>query len=67
MGQRREGDTDSSPDTAGKSRREYEHSSGDRNTKKHEGDWQGFRGGAQRDATPGAPGVESERGTDRNK
>jgi len=65
MGQQRAPQTDRTPDTAGKSQREYEHSSGDRNTKKHETDWQGFSGGAQRDATPGAPGVESENKSDR--
>jgi|GEM_PF-2742914 len=54
MGQRH---TENAPQTDGKSDREYEHSSGDRNTKKSEDDWRGFSGGKQRDATPGAPGT----------
>jgi len=49
----------------GKSQREYEHSSGDRNTKKSEKDWKGFSGGAQRDATPGAPGNAPGKDADR--
>ena len=42
-----------------RSRREYGHSSEDRNTRSRENDWPGFEGGAQRDATPGAPGEVS--------
>ncbi len=52
-------DTDPAP--AGKSQREYGHSSGDRNTKKSEDDWKGYSGGRQRDATPGAPGAEPDK------
>ena len=51
---------------SGKSEREYEHSSGDRNTKKDEKDWKGFSGGAQRDATPSAPGASEPKDTDRH-
>ena len=40
----------------GESRRDYPHSSGDRNTKKSESDWKEFEGGTQRDAGP-APGA----------
>lgn len=40
----------------GESRRDYPHSSGDRNTKKSESDWKEFDGGKQRDAGP-APGT----------
>lgn len=39
----------------GTSKREYGNSSGDRNTKKDEGDWEGFHGGIQRDAEPESP------------
>ena len=60
---RRHVETD--PASAGKSQREYEHSSGDRNTQKGEKDWKGFSGGRQRDATPGAPGAEPARKADR--
>lgn len=44
-----------------RSRREYGHSSEDRNTRKRERDWPHFEGGQQRDATPGAPGESSHR------
>ena len=44
MGQRH---VETDPKSAGKSQREYEHSSGDRNTKKNEKDWKGFSGGAK--------------------
>jgi len=63
MGQRHV-ETDSK--ATGKSEREYEHSSGDRNTKKSEKDWKGFSGGAQRDATPGAPGNTPAKDADRD-
>ncbi|HEY0505754.1 MAG TPA: hypothetical protein VGD42_19895 [Lysobacter sp.] len=46
---------DHDPASAGKSQREYGHSSGDRNTKKHEDEWKGFSGGRQRDADPAPP------------
>jgi len=62
MGQRH---VENDPNATGKSEREYEHSSGDRNTKKSERDWKGFSGGAQRDATPGAPGTPPEKDADR--
>ncbi len=45
----------------GRAEREYGHSSEDRNTRKRESDWPGFEGGAQREATPGAPGEVSHR------
>lgn len=40
------------PDGIGTSEREYGHSSGDRNTRRGERDWPGFRGGIQRNAPP---------------
>lgn len=39
----------------GRTAREYGHSSGDRNTKRDEGDWKDFEGGSQRDPVPDAP------------
>ncbi|WP_206862306.1 hypothetical protein [Lysobacter changpingensis] len=62
MGQRH---VETDPKSAGKSQREYEHSSGDRNTKKNEKDWKGFSGGAQRDSAPAAPGAEPAKDADR--
>lgn len=56
----------SDPKPAGKSPREYGHSSGDRNTKHSEQDWQGFSGGRQRDATPTAPGATPQKDDDRD-
>ena len=43
------------PQAVGESRRDYPHSSGDRNTKKSESDWKKFEGGEQRDAPPAPP------------
>ena len=48
-------DADPAIPDIGKSQRQYAHSSGDRNTKSSEGDWKGFAGGEQRDATPDIP------------
>ena len=42
----------------GESKRDYPHSSGDRNTKKSESDWPEFEGGEQRDAAPGGAAGE---------
>lgn len=53
------------PASAGKSQREYEHSSGDRNTKHSEKDWKGFSGGRQRDAAPSPPGAPPAKDADR--
>ena len=53
------------PKSPGKSQREYEHSSGDRNTKHSEKDWKGFSGGSQRDATPSPPGATPAKDADR--
>ena len=36
----------------GRKRREYGHSSGDRNTRTREGEWHEFSGGEQREAGP---------------
>lgn len=46
------------PHPVGESRRDYPHSSGDRNTKTSESDWPEFKGGEQRDAVPGATARE---------
>lgn len=45
----------------GHKRREYGHSSEDRNTKSSEDDWPAFEGGTQPNMTPGAPGELSHR------
>ena len=51
------------PKSVGKSDREYEHSSGDRNTKRSEKDWKGFSGGSQRDAAPAPEGTSPAKDT----
>lgn len=45
----------------GRTAREYDHSSGDRNTKRNESDWKDFEGGIQRDPAPDAPARKDRR------
>lgn len=54
------------PPDPGTSQREYGHSSGDRNTKAHEGDWPELEGGTQRDATPTVDDPQAGRDVDEN-
>jgi len=49
------------PNRIGESKRDYPHSSGDRNTKTSEGDWPRFEGGEQRDAGTDEPSHDGDK------